>query len=117
MIIAWDEKPVCKWKVKRGILYIYSLISNKRISYLLSFNYVYIRKFPVNFWTIGSSLFHWGEMRFILNMILELARKINYTPLYDMGKGSHLSKLAEMSRINMGIQKGYSIIYNNSLSY
>lgn len=56
-------------------------------------------------------------MRFILNMILELARKINYTPLYDMGKGSHLSKLAEMSRINMGIQKGYSIIYNNSLSY
>ena len=58
-----------------------------------------------------------GEMRFILNMILELAMKINYTPLYDMGKGSHLSKLAEMSRINMGIQKGYSIIYNNSLSY
>jgi hypothetical protein len=56
-------------------------------------------------------------MRFILNMILELAMKINYTPLYDMGKGSHLSKLAEMSRINMGIQKGYSIIYNNSLSY
>lgn len=36
LIIAWDEKPVCKWKVKRGILYIYSLISNKRISYLLS---------------------------------------------------------------------------------